>query len=84
MRAPSSGRAAPGRICRTRSCPGPPSIAGSCAYTGERVGKATSVAVTIVSALEGQEGFAVHPKRWVMLACTMVLGFELSISACAS
>jgi transposase len=36
------------------------------AYTGERVGKATSVAVTMVGALEGQKGFAVHPRRWVI------------------
>lgn len=36
------------------------------AYTGERVGKATSVAVTIVGAAAEQKGFAVHPRRWAI------------------
>lgn len=36
------------------------------AYTGERVGKATSVAVTVVGATPDQKGFAVHPRRWVI------------------
>ncbi len=36
------------------------------AYTGERVGTATSVAVTIVGAGPDQKGFAVHPRRWVI------------------
>jgi transposase len=36
------------------------------AYAGERVGKATCVAVTIVGAQPGQKGFAVHPRRWVI------------------
>jgi transposase len=37
-----------------------------CAYTGERVGHATSVALTIVGASQDQKGFAVHPRRWVI------------------
>ena len=36
------------------------------AYTGERVAGATPVAVAIVSAPEGQKGFAVQPRRWVV------------------
>jgi transposase len=36
------------------------------AYTGERVAGATPVTVAIVSAPEGQKGFAVHPRRWVI------------------
>lgn len=36
------------------------------AYTGERVGTATSVALAIVGASPDQEGFAVHPRRWVI------------------
>lgn len=36
------------------------------AYAGERVATATPVAVTIVGAAEGQRGFAVHPRRWVI------------------
>ena len=36
------------------------------AYTGKRVGTATLVAVTVVGAPEGQKGFAVHPRRWVI------------------
>ena len=36
------------------------------AYTGERVAGATPVTVAIVSAPEGQKGFAVHPRRWVV------------------
>ena len=36
------------------------------AYAGERVGAATRVAVTVVGAPEGQKGFAVHPRRWVI------------------
>lgn len=36
------------------------------AYAGTRVATATSVAVTIVGAPEGQKGFAVHPRRWVI------------------
>jgi transposase len=36
------------------------------AYAGERVGTASLVAVTLVGAPEGQKGFAVHPRRWVV------------------
>ncbi len=36
------------------------------AYAGERVAAAAPVAVTIVGAAEGQKGFAVHPRRWVV------------------
>ena len=36
------------------------------AYTGERVGTATQVTVEVVGAAEGQKGFAVHPRRWVV------------------
>jgi len=36
------------------------------AYTGERVANATSISVAIVGAPEGQKGFAVHPRRWVI------------------
>ena len=36
------------------------------AYAGERVGQATSVKVTIVGAAQGQKGFAVQPRRWVI------------------
>ena len=36
------------------------------AYAGERVGTATLVAVTVVGAPQGQKGFAVHPRRWVI------------------
>ena len=36
------------------------------AYAGERVATATPVAVTVVGAAEGQKGFAVHPRRWVI------------------
>ena len=35
------------------------------AYAGERVGTATAIAVTVVSAELGQKGFAVQPRRWV-------------------
>lgn len=35
------------------------------AYAGERVGTATAVAVTVVSAEPGRKGFAVQPRRWV-------------------
>jgi transposase len=36
------------------------------AYAGERVGTASLVAVTVVGAPQGQKGFAVHPRRWVI------------------
>jgi len=36
------------------------------AYAGERVAAATLVAVTIVRPPEGQKGFAVQPRRWVI------------------
>ena len=36
------------------------------AYAGERVGSATPIKVTIVAAPEGQKGFAVQPRRWVI------------------
>jgi transposase len=36
------------------------------AYTGERVAAATPIAVTVVGAPEGQKGFAVYPRRWVI------------------
>lgn len=36
------------------------------AYAGERVGAATAIAVTVVSAEPGQKGFAVQPRRWVV------------------
>ena len=36
------------------------------AYAGERVASATPVEVTVVGAPEGQKGFAVHPRRWVI------------------
>jgi len=36
------------------------------AYAGARVATATSVAVTIVGAPQGQKGFAVQPRRWVI------------------
>ncbi|MHB1217919.1 MAG: IS5 family transposase [Alphaproteobacteria bacterium] len=36
------------------------------AYAGERVAKATSIAVAIVRKPPDQVGFAVHPRRWVV------------------
>jgi transposase len=36
------------------------------AYAGERVATATAVRVTILGAPDGQKGFAVHPRRWVI------------------
>jgi transposase len=33
---------------------------------GERVANATSISIAVVSAPEGQKGFAVHPRRWVI------------------
>ncbi len=36
------------------------------AYAGPRVGTATTVAVEIVGARPGQQGFAVQPRRWVI------------------
>ena len=36
------------------------------AYQGERVGTATAVTVEIVKPKEGQKGFAVQPRRWVI------------------
>lgn len=36
------------------------------AYAGPRVGTATAVAVTVVSAEPGQKGFTVQPRRWVV------------------
>ena len=39
------------------------------AYRGERVGTGTSITVEIVELQEGQKGFAVQPRRWV-IECT--------------
>jgi transposase len=36
------------------------------AYRGERVGAATTITVEIVEPKEGQKGFAVQPRRWVI------------------
>ena len=36
------------------------------AYAGQRVGTATAVAVTVVSAAPGKKGFAVQLRRWVV------------------
>lgn len=36
------------------------------AYRGERVGAATTITVEIVESMEGQKGFAVQPRRWVI------------------
>lgn len=36
------------------------------AYRGERVGRATTVIVEIVVPKQGQKGFAVQPRRWVI------------------
>ena len=36
------------------------------AYRGERVGSATTITVEIVEPKEGQKGFAVQPRRWVI------------------
>lgn len=36
------------------------------AYQGERVGAATAIVVEIVVPAEGQKGFAVQPRRWVI------------------
>ncbi len=36
------------------------------AYAGQRVAGATPVTVAVVSAPEGQKGFAVQPRRWVI------------------
>jgi len=39
------------------------------AYAGERVARATSIAIEIVRKPAGQVGFAVHPRRWVVERC---------------
>ncbi|MDN3627998.1 IS5 family transposase [Methylobacterium isbiliense] len=36
------------------------------AYRGDRVGSATAITVEIVESEEGQKGFAVQPRRWVI------------------
>ena len=36
------------------------------AYRGERVGTATAITVKIVEPKDGQTGFAVQPRRWVI------------------
>ena len=36
------------------------------AYRGDRVGSATAIAVEVVAPAEGQKGFAVQPRRWVI------------------
>ncbi len=44
------------------------------AYAGDRVAKATSIAVEIVRKPPNQIGFAVHPRRWVVERCFAWLG----------
>jgi transposase len=60
------------------------------AYAAERVQSATCIAIQIVRKTPGQVGFEVHPRRWVVTACTMLPncgpnGRQRSIAAfCAS
>jgi transposase len=39
------------------------------AYAGERVARATSIAIEIARKPAGQLGFAAHPRRWVVERC---------------
>jgi transposase len=39
------------------------------AYAGERLARATSIAIEIVRKPAGQVGFAVQPRRWVVERC---------------
>jgi putative transposase len=41
-------------------------VYADCGYTGEKVAKATLIAVEIVRKNPGQVGFAVNPRRWVV------------------
>ena len=43
-------------------------------YQGPRVADATSIAVEIVKRKPDQVGFAVQPRRWVVIRCTMLRG----------
>jgi transposase len=43
-----------------------PFLAHCFAYRGDRVGSATTITVEIVQPEEGQKGFAVQPRRWVI------------------
>ncbi len=40
------------------------------AYAAERVADATCIAIEIVRKPADQVGFAVHPRRWVVIDCT--------------
>jgi hypothetical protein len=42
------------------------------AYRGERVGAATTITVKIVEPKEGQKGFAMQPRRWVVVRRTIL------------
>jgi transposase len=43
-----------------------PFLAHCFAYRGDRIGSATAITVEIVESEEGQTGFAVQPRRWVI------------------
>jgi transposase len=47
-------------------------------YAGEKVAKATLIAVEIVRKNPDQVGFAVNPRRWVVIVCTMLPSWALS------
>ena len=47
-------------------------------YAGDRVANATRIVVEIVRKLPDQVGFAVLPRRWVVILCTMLPSWALS------
>jgi putative transposase len=47
-------------------------------YAGEKVAKATLIAVEIVRKHPDQVGFAVQPRRWVVTVCTMLPSVRLN------
>ena len=59
------------------------------AYAAARVSSATSIAIRIVRKIQGQVGFEVHPRRWVVERCHVWLNrnrrlakdFEASIAS---
>src|SRR4051812_18381026 len=50
------------------------------AYRGERIGTATAITVEIVEPEAGQKGFAVQPRRWFMVRCSMFPFASLAVS----
>ena len=65
---------AAGRFCRPRAISSRLSgrVFADSGYAGDRVAKATWIAVEIVRKNTNQVGFAFQPRRWVVTVCTML------------